>query len=96
MLDTKYQLPPKLVCVFSFSNPKSLEYITRFEKIRKQLECRGTALEFRLMNIGEKNNSQGRYKDKAGESNGKEGESRGKEGESNDKLSDNIGTVFNK
>lgn len=58
VLDTKYQLPPKLVCFFSYSNLKSLKYILKFREISKQFECEGASLEFRLMNIGEKNNSR--------------------------------------
>ncbi|CAB4019171.1 Hypothetical predicted protein, partial [Paramuricea clavata] len=57
ILDTKYQLPPKLLFIFSYSNPDSLKYFLTFAKLRKQLECEGVLLEFRLMDIGERNNS---------------------------------------
>ncbi len=56
----KYQLPPKLLFVFSYSNPDSLKYFMTFEKLRKQLECEGVLLEFRLMDIGKRQNSLGK------------------------------------
>ena len=56
----KYQLPPKLLFVFSHSNQDSLKYFLAFEKLRKQLECEGVPLQFRLMDIGKRQNSLGK------------------------------------
>ncbi|XP_028403548.1 uncharacterized protein LOC114526223 isoform X2 [Dendronephthya gigantea] len=57
IIDTKYQLPPKLVFVFSYTNPDSLRYFLTFKKLHKQLECAGALLELRLMDIGKRKNS---------------------------------------
>ena len=60
ILDTKYQLPSKLLFVFSYLNPDSLKYFLLFEKLRKKLDCIGVPLQLRLMNIGERRNLLGK------------------------------------
>lgn len=61
ILDTKYQLPPKLLFVFSYLNPDSLKYFLLFEKLRKKLDCIGVPLQLRLMNIGKRRNLLGKF-----------------------------------